>query len=184
MKRHTDHEGRETSAGPLFELGDPICRYVHPPDVPLMDGEKTKADCIEKFGAVARDHFTAPLTGSIAVNVATRPVGTISDLEAASLRRDLGIERSARRGERVSPGWETEAVAHVRAYALKHERFLAEDVRSGFPTPEGVDGRAWGAVLKRAQSLGIVRTDGFAPANSSNRSPKVRWLSLVFEASA
>lgn len=108
------------------------------------------------------------------------PLFDAAALEAQE-RRDLGMARAELAAERHAPGWEDDAVAHVTAYALTHELFLAEDARAGFHTPEGVDGRAWGSVIKRAQALGVLRPHGFAAANSSNRSPKVLWKSLVFE---
>lgn len=98
----------------------------------------------------------------------------------AELRRELGVSRAASRAQRHAPGWEDEAVAAVRKFAETHESFIAEDVRETCSVPKDVDPRAFGHVMRRAASLGIVRADGYAPANSSNRSPKVRWKSLVF----
>ena len=99
---------------------------------------------------------------------------------ASEARRDLGVSRSASAARRNAPGWEDAAVAAVREFAITHDAFIAEDVRETFATPADVDRRAWGAVMQRAVREGIVRADGYAPANSSNRSPKVRWRSLVF----
>lgn len=98
----------------------------------------------------------------------------------AELRRDLGVTRAANAAHRNAPGWEDDALAAVRRFALTHETFIAEDARATIAIPDGVDGRAFGAVMQRARREGLVRADGFAPANSSNRSPKVRWRSLVF----
>lgn len=120
--KHTDHEGRAESAGPLF-------------------------DCAVK---------------------------------TAELRRDLGMSRAAHRGERVLPGWETEACAQVLEYAKSHEHFATEDVRAVYGTPEGIDPKAWGPAMKRAQKLGIIKADGFVLVNCSNRSPRVNWKSMVF----
>lgn len=99
---------------------------------------------------------------------------------ASEARRELGVSRAATAARRNAPGWEDAAVAAVRAFALTHDAFVAEDVRETFATPAEVDGRAFGHVMRRAAREGIVRKDGYAPANSSNRSPKVRWRSLVF----
>jgi len=103
--------------------------------------------------------------------------------DMAELRRDLGISRAAHAAERRSPGWEEEALAQIGAYATRNAYFLAEDVRATFGTPAHVDGRAWGGVFRQAVKAGLIVSDGFAPANSSNRSPKVRWRSLVFQRS-
>lgn len=101
----------------------------------------------------------------------------------AELSRDLGITRAASRAHRHAPGWEDDAVEAVRRFALTHETFIAEDARATIAIPDGVDGRAFGAVMQRARREGLIRADGYAPANSSNRSPKVRWRSLVFTGS-
>lgn len=98
----------------------------------------------------------------------------------AELRRELGVSRAASRAHRHAPGWEDDAVSAVKRFAETHESFIAEDVRETFHTPAEIDGRAWGAVLQRARREGLIRADGYAPANSSNRSPKVRWRSLVY----
>jgi len=103
--------------------------------------------------------------------------------ELARRRRDTGIGRSADHAHRVDPLWQERAVRVVALYARYHEHFQAEDVRDVAETtsmPLPPDGRAWGAVMKRAAKEGIVKADGYAPSNSSNKSPKVRWMSLVF----
>jgi len=37
------------------------------------------------------------------------------------------------------------------------------------------DGRAWGGPVRRAALAGKIRKVGYAPANTSNRSPKALW---------
>lgn len=98
----------------------------------------------------------------------------------AEQRRDAGMAQTLSAAGRHAPGWEDDAIEAVREFARHHEHFPTEDVRAVAGTPEGVDGRAWGPILRRCAALGIVEADGFVLANSSNRSPKVRWRSLVF----
>lgn len=99
----------------------------------------------------------------------------------ARARRDTGIKRAADHAEHVDPTWIERAIGYVKEYCARHPApFLAEDVREwseelGFAKP--VDGRAWGAVLQRAAKLRIIKRVGYAPANSSNGSPKCLWRS-------
>jgi hypothetical protein len=95
----------------------------------------------------------------------------------AEQRAELGITRAATRAERIAPGWKEDALEAVRAFARERQSFLSEDVP--FTVPEGSDPRAMGSVMRAAASKGYVVADGWAPANSSNRSAKVRWRSLI-----
>ena len=99
---------------------------------------------------------------------------------ASEARRDCGMARVQRSAEDREHGWEADAVSQVREHALAHEHFATEDVRARYGTPEGVNPKAWGPVMKRAQRDGIVEPDGFVIVNCSNRSPRVRWRSLVY----
>lgn len=100
--------------------------------------------------------------------------------ELARARRDLGIARAADHADRVSPEWKAKALAQVKAYAALHPHFLAEHAR-GFAEanglPAAVEPRAWGNVMRCAAFAGFIVADGYAPANSSNRSPKTLWRS-------
>lgn len=99
----------------------------------------------------------------------------------AELRRDLGMSRAAHAAERASPGWEEQALADLRTFARGREHFSVEEFRAAHPPPEGVNPKALGGLVKRAQRLGIVQADGYALVDCSNRSPRVRWKSLVYE---
>jgi hypothetical protein len=98
----------------------------------------------------------------------------------ASERRDLGIETAHANAEDKTPGWTDRALAYVvRFLEGRGDRtFLTEDVRAfaescGLAYPP--DGRAWGAVTQKASRRGIIDKVGYAPAKSSNLSPKVLW---------
>lgn len=104
------------------------------------------------------------------------------DRAQAEGRRDLGIERSRRGADAASPNWGRAALVFVRRYATLNSRFLTEDLRewahaNGYPRPPSA--KAWGSVMLMAAREKIIVADGYAPANSSNRSPKVRWKSLL-----
>lgn len=103
--------------------------------------------------------------------------------EIAKRRRDDGIARAAAHADDVDPRWQTRAFRAVAIFARYHPAFLAEDARGmaereGLPSPP--DARAWGAVMRLAARRGVIVADGYGPANSSNRSPKVKWRSLVY----
>ena len=100
--------------------------------------------------------------------------------ETVAERRDLAIERVATKADEVEPGWSDRAYAALTIFCAKSkEPFIAEDVRAW---AEGLglisaphDARAWGAVMQKACRRGLVSKVGFAPAKSSNLSPKVLW---------
>lgn len=105
--------------------------------------------------------------------------GIVNDIAQARARRDLGMARAADKAEREVTGWSEVALAFVRRFVSDRPHpFLAEDVRAaakvwGLIEPQNA--KAWGPVIKRAERAGVVRACGYAPANSSNRSPKVLW---------
>lgn len=126
-----------------------------------------------------------PATGSESPMNQRPGVGLSStDRAASEARRDSGMARVQRSAESREHGWEADAVSQVREYALTHEHFATEDVRARYGTPEGVNPKAWGPVMKRAERDGIVQSDGFVIVNCSNRSPRVRWRSLIVRGSA
>ncbi len=95
----------------------------------------------------------------------------------ARARADAGMAQAAERAERVEPGWRDGALEAVRRYALRHSHFMAEDVPLGIPS--SADPRAAGAVFTDAMRRGWIAKAGYAPANTSNRSPKVLWASRI-----
>jgi hypothetical protein len=104
--------------------------------------------------------------------------------EIAERRRGEGMARVEASTLRRDPGFEERALDAVRVYAEQHAQFLAEDVRKTCETPEAIDARVWGPVFTRARSMGWIEVSGFAPANSSNRSPKCSWKSLIYRGAA
>lgn len=94
----------------------------------------------------------------------------------AEARRDIGLARCERS---AGVPWIDRAAELVVRYARKHDRFLVEDVREAASRHGMIEDppnlKAWGAAVKMAQHRGHIRSVGYAPANSSNRSPKVLW---------
>lgn len=91
-------------------------------------------------------------------------------------QRELGIDRS---GSHAGDDWKRRALGYVREFAaMTSKPFLAEQIREfaeqrGFESPP--DARAWGSVMQQAQREGVVQAFAFAPARSSNGSPKTLW---------
>lgn len=99
--------------------------------------------------------------------------------DAARKRRDDGMELVEDNANQTAPGWSAAAYAAIAEFCRERPYpFLLEDVRQwsasrGIAAPH--DRRAWGAVIRRAAKHGLVRKVGYAPAASSNMSPKVQW---------
>lgn len=99
----------------------------------------------------------------------------------AELRRDTGINAAIEHADREIAEWSDRAVEFVRLFAraaVGVGEFLAENARHfaharGLPDPP--DGRAWGAVMRRARRAGYIKNVGYRAARSSNLSPKVLW---------
>lgn len=101
------------------------------------------------------------------------------DHRAAVIRREVGMDRVGAKVEALTPGWLDAAFVLLQRFAAEQRKpFLTEDFRSwahahGLELPH--DGRAFGPVLQRAARDGLIARAGFAPASSSNRSPKPLW---------
>lgn len=91
-------------------------------------------------------------------------------------QRELGIDRAALS---AGPVWRERALGYVREFAaVSRKPFLTEDVRRyaetfGFESPPTA--KSWGPVMQQAQREGVVQAFAFAPARSSNGSPKTLW---------
>lgn len=100
-------------------------------------------------------------------------------IEDAIARRDDGIARSSDHAESAAIGWKKRATGYLLEYLTTLRRgddFLAEHVRDfarALDAPP--DARAWGWVLRDAARRGVIVKAGYAPAKSSNLSPKVLW---------
>lgn len=109
------------------------------------------------------------------------PFGRFHTVRRARERGHAAADAAADRADRQSsPRWSDSALVILRAYCKGRsgEHFMAEDVVAyaksvGLPDPP--DRRAWGAVFQRAKREGVIVPDGFAGAETSNGSPKVRW---------
>jgi hypothetical protein len=99
----------------------------------------------------------------------------------AELRRDLGIDRATSHAAHDSDGWNDRAAGALCSFLIERcgEPFLAEEFvvyavnRFGLQRPP--DARAWGGPIRRAALARRIVKVGYAPANTSNRSPKALW---------
>ena len=97
------------------------------------------------------------------------------DLFAARERGKTGSRRASERADRASEGWTEQAALAIRGYAnWIHEPFLIETVGKMLWTPPP-DPRAWGHATRLAVRRGWIKKVGYAPAASSNGSPKCLW---------
>jgi hypothetical protein len=99
------------------------------------------------------------------------------DLFAARERGKVGSRRAGERADRASDGWTEKAANWIRVYAdysIHGESFLIEEASSHFGTPPP-DPRAWGHATRLAVKRGWIKKVGYAPAASSNGSPKCLW---------
>jgi hypothetical protein len=103
---------------------------------------------------------------------------TPTPMDVARQRGERGMEQAADHADRVHRDWQGKALAkclsHIQTLPRDH-KFIIEDVRLAVAgdLPEPPDQRAWGAVTQTAiRRLYIVKTGEYAPAKSSNASPK------------
>jgi len=97
---------------------------------------------------------------------------------------DTGMALAEDRANRQKWGWSDDALHGIELYCLAHadDEFLAEDVRDWCKEMGVVDkpdnGKAWGAVFKKAARLEVIRRIGYAPSKSSNLAPKCLWSAV------
>lgn len=103
------------------------------------------------------------------------------DLFDVAERRDAAIEAVAEHAEEHAPGWADRAYLALERFCRQRKTpFVAEEARlwcyrsAGLDAPH--DDRAWGAVMRRAERDLVLAQNGYAPAKSSNLSPKVQWV--------
>ena len=99
---------------------------------------------------------------------------------AGAVRREapglpVGMVAAEDRARLVDPGWPDRALEAMLEAGRRLGRFTVEDARQLAGVEAPTDQRAWGAVVNRASRRGLIRRVGFAPARSSNGSPKPVW---------
>ena len=138
-----------------------------PPETPLFDA----------LDRLQRDaHRLTHPYGQIFVG---KPVGPAE-------RRDNGIQRAVAHAEKETERWAQRATMYLTDLIDRRgfKPFLFEElieiaIREGVAAPP--DGRAWGGIARRLAKAGVIRNLGYAPAKTSNLSPKVLWGKTVPE---
>ena len=105
---------------------------------------------------------------------------TPNPVQVAETRRDKGIQRGLTHAEQERLGWKLLALQALGRFLGERGDipFLAEVFRiyaRKNHVPDPPDARAWGAVMTAAKKEGMVESCGYAPALTSNLSPKVLW---------
>lgn len=108
------------------------------------------------------------------------------DLFAAEARRDEGIDHAVSRALRHNSLWMDDCVERLAHFVADRpgRPFLAEEFVDTLrhQAPEllaDIDPRALGGVIREAAKRGIIVRVGYAPANTSNRSPKCLWREVA-----
>ena len=92
-------------------------------------------------------------------------------------RRDLGMARVQRAAEDAVASWTERAAAYLRDYSRSThgQPFLIEDAAEVARLPSPPNAKAWGPAAQLAARRGWIKRAGYAPARTSNRSPKCLW---------
>jgi len=102
-----------------------------------------------------------------------------ASFEAAKVRRDAGMASSLDHAEADSPGWADHCFTLLCEYAEGQvapwtcEAFRAWAYERGLDKPD--EERAFGPITQKAIRRGVIARVGYAPAASSNGSPKPQY---------
>lgn len=104
--------------------------------------------------------------------------------QEASQKADIGMALAADKADRDNPGWSEGALVALERYIAAHPdaSFIAEQVREWAEDLELIEppenAKAWGQVFRTAARRKVIERIGYAPARSSNLSPKCLWRAL------
>lgn len=101
----------------------------------------------------------------------------VQNMADALRARDDGIASSAEHAEADAPGWQEMAMGWLRGwvYGAPDDPFTIEEFRlkmASIDAPQPPDLRSYGALTRRAIREKLIEPVGYAPAISSNLSPK------------
>lgn len=107
---------------------------------------------------------------------------SVTEMARALERRDERMASSAQHAEEAQPGWGERARESLQRCPIifgSYEPFTMEQARQwayamGLDRPP--EERAWGAVTQKLVRDGVIEPVGYAPAASSNGSPKRTYI--------
>lgn len=86
-----------------------------------------------------------------------------------------GMKAAEEAANIVEPSWSDKALDAMLEAGKALGNFTIEDVRAACKVESPTDERAWGGVVQRASRKKLIVRIGYAPAKSSNGSPKPVW---------
>ena len=86
-----------------------------------------------------------------------------------------GMRAAEENANRKEQGWSLRALSALLDTGKRLGTFTIEDLRESCQVDSPTDQRAWGGVINYASRHKLIRRVGYAPARSSNGSPKPVW---------
>ena len=106
------------------------------------------------------------------------------DLNYARAERDAGMRQATDHAEAETPGWSAQALAYLRQYAERRDRFpgwfVTEEAALSGEVPEPPTKKAWGSIFTKAARHGWIVKDGYRPDPHRHANPCPVWRSLVY----
>lgn len=111
----------------------------------------------------------------------TTQTNLLDAIEEAETLRLSGMHTAEQHAERVIPTWSEQALNKLKSFLASHsEPFMTEDYRqwaeqNGLPVPPS--GRAYGSIMVKAQSQGLIRFYKYSKTTNPNahRTPATQW---------
>lgn len=104
------------------------------------------------------------------------------DLFASQQNRDKGIEQSLNHANEVHSEWSVKAYNFLLKFIQSNDEFMTEQVReaSKDEVPEPPSKRAWGGIIVKARSKGLIERIGFKSVSNVNAhcTPATYWKTV------
>lgn len=106
----------------------------------------------------------------------------MTTLESARQERDQKMQQALDHAEAETRAWGELALAYLRWYAERHDRFPGWFVTqtAGLSVPTPPTPKAWGAIFTKAARDGLIRKDGYTQDPNRHANPCPIWASNVY----